>query len=125
MDRSSKFKPGIVINAISIRKTMLDIIALGQHVCPQINRENMSKHTFLVLHKNSSKVLVYRIRKIVGISNFAEQFRKHINSYKRIGCNPYIMRRTACLVVNPITADGYALLFSCTTVVRALDSMTA
>ena len=28
--------------------------------------------------------LVYRIRKIVGKSNFSEQFRKHINRYKRI-----------------------------------------
>ena len=67
--------------------------------------------------------LVYRIRKIVGKSNFAEQFRKLINRYKRIGYYPYIMRQTACLVVNPVTVDSYALLFNCTTVVRA--SMTA
>ena len=65
--------------------------------------------------------LVYRIRKIVGKSNFAEQFRKLINRYKRIGYNPHIMRKTACLVVNPITVDSYALLFNCTTVVRASD----
>ena len=44
--------------------------------------------------------LVYRIRKIVGKSNFSEQFRKLINRYKRIGYNPYIMRQTACLVMN-------------------------
>ena len=62
---------------------------------------------------------VNRIRTIVGKSNFAEQFRKRINHYKRIGYNPYIMRQTACLVVNPITVDGYAFLFNCTTVVRA------
>ena len=60
--------------------------------------------------------LVYRIRKIVGKSNFAEQFRKLINRYKRIKYNPYIMRQTACLVVNPITVDSYALLFNCTAV---------
>ena len=29
--------------------------------------------------------LVYRIRKIVGKSNFSEQFRKLLNRYKRIG----------------------------------------
>ena len=29
--------------------------------------------------------LVYRFRKIVGKSNFSEQFRKLINRYKRIG----------------------------------------
>ena len=61
--------------------------------------------------------LFYRIRTIIGKSNFAEQFliRKLINSYKRIGYNPYIMRQTACLVVNPITVDSYALLFNCST----------
>ena len=69
--------------------------------------------------------LVYRIRKIVGKSNFAVQFRKLINRYKKTGYNPYIMWQTACLVVNPITIDSYALLFNCTAVVRALDSMTA
>ena len=35
--------------------------------------------------------LVYIIKKNVGKSNFAEQFRKLINRYKRIGYNPYIM----------------------------------
>ena len=37
--------------------------------------------------------LVYRIRKIVGQSNFSEQIRKLINRYKRIGFNSYVMRR--------------------------------
>ena len=69
--------------------------------------------------------LVYRIRKIVGKSNFSEQFRKLINRYKRIGYNPYIMRQTACLVINPIMVDDYASLFNCTAVVRASDSMSA
>ena len=69
--------------------------------------------------------LVYRFRKIVGKSNFSEQFRKLINRYKRIGCSLDIMRPTACLVVKLIIVDGYASLFNCTTAVRALDSMTA
>ena len=69
--------------------------------------------------------LVYRFRKIVGKSNFSEQFRKLINRYKRIGYSLYIMRQTACLVVKPIIVDGYASLFNCTTAVRASDSMTA
>ena len=69
--------------------------------------------------------LVYRFKKIVGKSNFPEQFRKLINRYKRIGCSLDIMRQTACLVVNPIIVDGYASLFNCTTAVRASDSMTA
>ena len=69
--------------------------------------------------------LVYRFRKIVGKSNFSEQFRKLINRYKRIGYSLDIMRQTACLVVNPIIVDGYASLFNCTTAVWASDSMMA
>ena len=69
--------------------------------------------------------LVYRFRKILGKSNFSEQFRKLINRYKRIGYSLDIMRQTACLVVNPIIVDGYASLFNCTTAVRASGSMTA
>ena len=68
--------------------------------------------------------LVYRFRKIVGKSNFSEQFRKLINRYKRIGYSLNIMRQTACLVINPIIVDGYASHFNCTTAVRASDSMT-
>ena len=67
--------------------------------------------------------LVYRFRKIVGKSNFSEQFRKLINRYKSISLD--IMRQTACLVINPIIVDGYDSLFNCTTAVRASDSMTA
>ena len=67
--------------------------------------------------------LVYRFRKIVGRSNFSEQFRKLINHYKRIGYSLDIMRQTACLVVNPIIFYGYALLFNCTTAVRASDGL--
>ena len=69
--------------------------------------------------------LVYRFRKIVGKSNFSEQFRKLINRYNLIGYSLDIMRQTACLVVNQIIVDGYNSLFNCTTAVRASDSMTA
>ena len=69
--------------------------------------------------------LVYRFRKMVGKSNFSEQFRKLINRYKRIGYSLDILRQTACLVVNPIIVDGYASPFNCTAAARASDSMTA
>ena len=69
--------------------------------------------------------LVYRFRKIVRKSNFSKQFRKLINRYKRIGYSLDIMRQTAFLVVNPITVDGYASLFNCTTAIRASGAMTA
>ena len=62
---------------------------------------------------------MYRFRKIVGKSNFSEQFRKLINCFKRIGYSLDIMRQTACLVVNPIIIDGYASLFNCMTAVQA------
>ena len=57
--------------------------------------------------------LVYRFRKLVGKSNFSEQFRKLINRYKRIGYSLDILRQTACLIINPIIVDGYASLFNC------------
>ena len=41
--------------------------------------------------------------------------------YKRIGYNLNVMRQSACLVVNPITADSYSALFNCTPVDRASD----
>ena len=63
--------------------------------------------------------LVYRIRKSVGKSNFSEQFRKLINRYKRIGYNPYVMRQTACLFINPTSVNSCASLFNCTTTGRA------
>ena len=69
--------------------------------------------------------LVYRIRKIVGKSNFSEQFRRLINRYKRIGYNPYAMRQTACLVINPTSVDSYASVFNCTTAGQASDSVTS
>ena len=46
--------------------------------------------------------LVLQSKKNCGeIHFFSEQFRKLINRYKRIGYNPYVMRQTACLVINP------------------------
>ena len=57
--------------------------------------------------------------------NLVYGFRKIVGKSKRIGYSLDIMRQTACLVVNPIIIDGYALLFNCTTAVRASDSMTA
>ena len=61
--------------------------------------------------------LVYRFKKIIGKSNFSEQFRKFINRYKRIGYCLDIMRQTECLVVTLIIVDGSDSLFNCTTAV--------
>ena len=59
------------------------------------------------------------------MTDFSDQFRKIIMRYKRIGYNLNVMRQSACLVINPITVDGFAALFNCTPVDRASDSMMA
>ena len=41
--------------------------------------------------------------------------------YKRVGYSMDTMRRSACLVVNPIMVDSYGFLFNCTTMDQASD----
>ena len=70
-------------------------------------------------------VTYYTNKKIRGMTDFSDQFRKIIMRYKRIGNNLNVMRQSACLVINPITVDSYAALLNCTPVDRASDSMMA
>ena len=58
-------------------------------------------------------------------TDFSDQFRKIIIRHKRIGYDLNVMRHSACLVVNPITAYNFAALFNCTPVDRASYSMMA
>ena len=53
--------------------------------------------------------LVYKFKKIRDMTDFSDQFRKNIMRYKRIDYNLNVMRQSACLVINPITVDGYML----------------
>ena len=69
--------------------------------------------------------LVYKFKTIRGMTDFSDQFRKTIICYERIGYNLNVMQQSACLVINPITVDGFAALFNCTPVDRASDSMMA
>ena len=46
--------------------------------------------------------IVYKFKKIRGVTDFSDQFRKIIMRYKRIGYNLNVMRQSACLVINPI-----------------------
>ena len=69
--------------------------------------------------------LVYKFKKISGMTDFSDQFRKILMRYKRIGYNLNVMRQTACLAINPITVDGNDALFNCTPMDRASDSMMA
>ena len=48
-------------------------------------------------------VTTIQFKKIVGITDFSDQFRKIIIRYKRIGYNLNATRQYACLVFNPIT----------------------
>ena len=45
--------------------------------------------------------------------------------YKRIGFNVDVMRQSACLVVNPITVNNFAVLFNYMPVSQGTDSMIA
>ena len=67
--------------------------------------------------------LVYKFKKIVGRTDFSDQFRKIIIRYRRIGYNLNVMQQSACLVFNPITVNNYASLCNCTPVGRASDFM--
>ena len=69
--------------------------------------------------------LVYKFKKIRGMTDFSDQFRKIIMRYKCIGYNVNVMRQSACLVINPITVDCYAVLLNCSPVDRASDFMMA
>ena len=68
--------------------------------------------------------LVYKFKKIIGNPNFSNLLKRIVYCFTRAGFSLDIMQQTACLVLNPIMAEGYAALFSCTAVVQASDSMT-
>ena len=69
--------------------------------------------------------LVYKFKKIVGRADFSDQFRNITVRYKRIGYYINIMRQSACLVFNPVTANNFDSLFNCMPVGRVSDSMMA
>ena len=69
--------------------------------------------------------LVHKFRTIYACNDFSTQFRKTILRYINIGYNINVIRQTACMVVNPVTVDNFASLFSCTPAGRASDSMTS
>ena len=61
----------------------------------------------------------------MGRTNISDQLRKiiiHVR-HKCIGYDLNVIRKAACLVINPIMVDNFAALFNCTPVDRASDSM--
>ena len=71
--------------------------------------------------------LVYKFKRFVRKPNFSDQFKKIIKRYQKVGYNMSIIRQCTCLVVNPTKVYSYknGVLFNCTTVGQASDSMTA
>ena len=52
---------------------------------------------------------VYKFRKIMGRADFSDKFRKVIIHYKHTGYNLNMMQQSACLVINTITINNFAL----------------
>ena len=69
--------------------------------------------------------LVYKFKRIVKKPNFSNQLIKIIKRNIKVGYNLGGMRKSACLVLNPITVYSYGFLLNCTTVGQASNSMTA
>ena len=69
--------------------------------------------------------LLYKFKKIMGRTDFSDQFRKIIIRLNRIGYDLNVIGQSSCLVVNPITVDNFAALFKCTPVDQASDSLMA
>ena len=109
------------------------VVKLGFSFTTQKRRHNELVSKFNIglkslLHQGLSEPefygdLVYKFKKIRGMTDFSDQFRKIIMCYIRFGYNLNVMRQSACLVINPITVDGCAALFNCTLLDRASDSM--
>ena len=53
--------------------------------------------------------LVNKFKRIVGKSNFSDQFKKIIKRYIKVGYNFDVMRQSACLVLNPITVYNWVV----------------
>ena len=59
----------------------------------------------------------------MGRADLSDQFRKIMICQNCIGYDLNVLRRSACLVINPITVDNFAALLNCTSLDRASDSM--
>ena len=67
--------------------------------------------------------LVCGLGRIVGSGGFSAQFVGVVSHYGGVGYGVGVLRRAACLVVNPIMVGNFSFLFNCTPVGRTSDSM--
>ena len=65
--------------------------------------------------------LVCEFRKIVDKTDFSVQFKTIVTRYMKLGYNMDILRQTACMAVDPIMVDNFAIVFNCTTVCRSSE----
>ena len=68
--------------------------------------------------------LVYQLKKIMGRADFSNQFRKLKIRHKRIGYDLNVKRKSACLVINPITVDNFAAFFNLLTILISKERST-
>ena len=59
---------------------------------------------------------MYKLRTVVGKLEFSDQFSKIVIYYKRKGFSIDVIKQSASLEVDPITADRFHYLFNCTPV---------
>ena len=86
-----------------------------------IGKYNCSLKTLMkngVSHPEFYGDVIYKLRKILGHSDFDQLFCKHIKKFIKRDYDPMILQRTACLVVDPFTVGHYASFFGCTVIGR-------
>ena len=66
--------------------------------------------------------LVYKLRKMLVGLIFYDQFKK-LSCFTNAMDGINVMRQPECLVIDPVTADGFASLLNCTPADHASDSM--
>ena len=75
-----------------------------------VSKYNVGLKTFLLQGLSEPDFygdLVYKFSKIIGKMIFLSISKKKIVRYKKIGYNIYVLRQTACLVVNPIKVNNF------------------
>lgn len=84
---------------------------------PLISKYNCKLRTLLqqgISHPEYYGDVIYKLKKIRGHIHFQDLFIKRIKTFLKKGYDPGILRRTACLVIDPSTVATHASLFACT-----------
>ena len=74
-----------------------------------VSKFNVGLKTFLRHSLSVPEIygdLVYKYKKIVGRTDFSDQFKKIVMRYERIDYNLNVMRQSACLVFSSIVINN-------------------